>query len=258
MRGGPAAARGTVAGGEGMRATRGAAAEGGHQFGRLRVFDEKTTEHSGRQAVARQQTADSDYDCQRQHFCLNDPDASRPRRRDFSSREFQRASFALRTASSIALEAFRNLGRREPYHLRMATRTFGAGVTFDVLDNNVTRIRNALGNLQIGQNVWAGTCDEPDCNTGQKNAVAVTLDDLSGVVLCPFFFIQPARTLATTILHEAGHVANIDAHYTPGSERYCRNDDTIECDNICPLSGENLLENVDAWMRFIYCVAMSG
>ncbi len=45
-------------------------------------------------------------------------------------------------------------------------------------------------------------------------------------------------------------MAGIDVNWTPGNERYCRGDDVIECDNICPLSGENLLENVDAWLDF--------
>jgi len=74
-------------------------------------------------------------------------------------------------------------------------------------------------------------------------------------LLCPFFFLQKGTTSATTFIHEAGHMANIDVHWEPGKEKYCRGDDIIECDNICPLTGENLLENVDAWMRLIYCIA---
>ena len=161
-------------------------------------------------------------------------------------------------ARSIATRAFVNLGHHDPYHLRMAERAFGRPVTLDVLDQHTSRIRSVLDNLTIDQNLLAATCDDPDCNTGSNNAVAVTLDDLSAVVLCPFYFIQPARTLATTFLHEAGHMAGIDVNWAPGNERYCRGDDVIECDNICPLSGENLLENVDAWARFLYCLSASG
>lgn len=203
-------------------------------------------------------TAIGDDDFMRSHFCLTEPDPSNPTRHAFTERERQRASFGLWNARSIATRAFVNLGHRDPYHLRMAERAFDRPVPFEVLDQHTRRIRSVLDNLHIDQNLFAATCDDSECNTGRNNAVAVTLDDLSAVVLCPFYFIQPARTLATTFLHEAGHMAGIDANWTPGSERYCRGDDTIECDNICPLSGENLLENVDAWSRFLYCLSASG
>ena len=202
--------------------------------------------------------AAGDYEFERSHFCLTEPDPSNPTRHPFTQRERQRASFGLWNARSIATRAFVNLGHHDPYHLRMAERAFGRPVTLDVLDQHTSRIRSALDNLTIDQNLLAATCDDPDCNTGSNNAVAVTLDDLSAVVLCPFYFIQPARTLATTFLHEAGHMAGIDVNWAPGNERYCRGDDVIECDNICPLSGENLLENVDAWARFLYCLSASG
>lgn len=199
-----------------------------------------------------------DYDFNREHFCLNAPDPSQARRKPFSTREEQRAVFGLWNARSIATQAYTNLGHRDPYHLKLAQQAFSQPVDFPTLDQNVGRIRNALNGLNVNSNVWCGTCNEPDCNTGTRNAVAVTLDDLSGVVLCPFYFMQPARTLVTTFLHEAGHMANIDVNWSPGNERYCRPDDTIDCTQICPLTGENLLQNVDAWARFIYCLAMSG
>jgi len=172
-------------------------------------------------------------------------------------RESQRASFGLWTARGIASQAYTNLAHRDPYHLRLAQQAFQQPVDFPTLDRNVSSIRSILDKLRLNDNLWVSTCDEPDCNDGSRNFVANTLDDLSGIELCPFYFIQPAKTLATTFLHEAGHMANIDVHWAPGNERYCRPDDAIECDNICPLSGENLLENVDAWMRFIYCLAAS-
>ncbi len=203
-------------------------------------------------------TAAADYEFDRSHFCLDAPNPSNPTRHPFTQRERHRASFGLWNARSIATGAFVNLGHRDPYHLRMAERAFGSSVTFDVLDQHTRRVRRVLSNLSIDQNLLAATCDDPECNTGSKNAVAVTLDDLSAVILCPFYFIQPARTLVTTLLHEAGHMAGIDVNWAPGNERYCRDDDVIECDNICPLSGENLLENVDAWARFLYCLSNSG
>lgn len=198
-----------------------------------------------------------DNSWEREHFCLADADPTQPSRKDFESREAQRAMFGLWNARSLATQAYTNLGHHDPYHLRLAESAFGQAVTHDLLDEGAARIRNELDSLRLRENLVAGTCDDPGCNPG-RNAVAYTPDDLSGVVLCPFYFIQPARTLATTYLHEAGHMANIDLNFTPGSERYCRGDDTIECDAICPLNGENLLENVDAWARFLYCVAMSG
>ena len=194
----------------------------------------------------------------REHQCSNQPDPDKPKTKPFSEREISRAMFGLITARSIAAQAYNNLAHRDPYHLRKAEKTFQQPVSFETLDKNVTKVRTALDGLVIKQNVLAATCDEEQCNDGTHNFVAVTLNDLSAIWLCPFFFVQPGRTLATTFLHEAGHKANIDLNWAPGNERYCRGDDTIECDNICPLSGENLLENVDAWMRFIYCIAMSS
>jgi hypothetical protein len=196
-------------------------------------------------------------DFHREHQCAGQPDSDKPLRKPFTQREASRAMFGLIAAKSIASKAWGNLANRDPYHLKKAERTFQKPVSFETLDKNVALIRSVLDRLVINQNLVAATCDEKQCNDGFHNAVAVTLDDLSAVLLCPFFFLQPGRTLATTILHEAGHMANIDVHFEPGKEQYCRRDDTIECDNICPIGGEDLLENVDAWMRFIYCVAMS-
>lgn len=192
-----------------------------------------------------------------EHQCAGQPDPDKPQRKPLTEREKTRAFFGLITAKSIASKAWGNLGRRDPYHLKKAEQTFQKPVSFETIDKHVALIRSTLDRMVIGQNVVAATCDEKQCNDGFHNAVAVTLDDLSAVLLCPFFFVQPGRTLATTILHEAGHMANIDVHFQPGKEQYCRPDDTILCDNICPISGEDVLENVDAWMRFIYCVAMS-
>jgi hypothetical protein len=203
-------------------------------------------------------SAAADADFERAHFCLGTPDPANPAEHPFTPRERQMASFGLWQARSIATRAFTNLGHRDPYHLRMAQRAFDRALTFDELDQHTSRIRGVLDNLHLDQNVVAATCDEPSCNTGIRNYVAFTRDDLSGVVLCPFYFAQPARTLATTFLHEAGHMARIDVNWAPGHERYCRDDDVINCDTICPLAGENLLENVDAWARFLYCLSVSG
>lgn len=213
---------------------------------------------SGGGGSSETEASSPEYEFMHSHFCLQPPDPANPGRKPFASRERQRALFGLWQARSLVSRAYGNLGHRDPYHLRMAERAFQAPVDFEVLDDRIGRLRDVLGRLQPDQNLFAGTCDNPDCNTGERNAVAVTLDDLSGVVLCPFYFIQPARTLATTFLHEAGHMAAIDVNWAPGNERYCRGDDQIECDNICPLNGENLLENVDAWARFAYCLAFSG
>jgi hypothetical protein len=199
-----------------------------------------------------------DYQYHKEHQCSNQPDASQPQRKPFTQREIGRAMFGLQNAKSIVSKAYGNLGQRDPYHLRKAEKTFGKPVSFATLDSHVLRIKSKLESLVVNQNLFAATCDEKQCNDGTHNFVAVTLDDLSGILLCPFFFLQGGRTLATTFIHEAGHMANIDVNWAPGNEKYCRPDDVIECDNVCPLTGENLLENVDAWMRLIYCFAMSS
>ncbi|HEX5703557.1 MAG TPA: hypothetical protein VFX97_10200 [Pyrinomonadaceae bacterium] len=197
-------------------------------------------------------------DYHREHQCLSMPDSDKPKRKPFTEREKTRAMFGLINAKAIASRAYMNLGNRDPYHLKKAETAFGKPVSFETLDKHVALIRSTLDRVVIDKNLLAATCDEEKCNTGLKNAVAITLDDLSAIVLCPFFFVQPGRTLATTILHEAGHMAHIDVHFEPGKEQYCSGGDNINCGDICPITGEDLLENVDAWMRFIYCVAMSS
>ena len=196
-----------------------------------------------------------DYEWHQAHQCAGEPDPAKPQRKPFTSREVARASFGIQTARSITSKAYSNLAHRDPYHLRRAEKTFKQPVSFETLDSHFLRIKTKLEGLVVGQNVLGATCDVKECNDGTHNFVAVTTDDLNYILLCPFYFMQPGTTSATTFIHEAGHMANIDVHWAPGNEKYCRGDDIIECDNICPLTGENLLENVDAWMRLIYCVA---
>ena len=193
----------------------------------------------------------------RQHQCLNEPDPSKPQRKSFTQRETGRAMFGMQNARAITSKAYSNLARRDPYHLRKAEKTFGKAVSFETLDSHVLRIKTKLEGLSLNQNVLAATCDVKECNDGDHNFVAVTTDDLNHILLCPFFFMQKGGAAATTFIHEAGHMANIDVHWEPGKEKYCRGDDVIDCGNICPLTGEDLLENVDAWMRLIYCLASS-
>ena len=202
-------------------------------------------------------TAD-DLDFLRAHACYLHPNPANPLRHEFTDQERRLAIFGLGRARYIVPRALIVLGHRDSYHLRMAERTFGSPLTFETLERNTRRIMNALNNLRIGQNVFAATCDDEYCNTGRRNYVAYALDDLSGVVLCPFFFTLPPLGLAITFMHEAGHLARIDVHWAPGTERYCTDDCVIDFTNICPLVGENLLENVDAWARFLYVLSVSG
>lgn len=118
----------------------------------------------------------------------------------FSHREYQRALFGLDTARSITAQAYTNLGHRDPYHLRLAQQAFNRPVDFATLDTQVGMILDNLDLLRVGLNVWVGTCDEPDCHDGIPNFVAITLNDLSGIVLCSFYFVQPGRTFGTTCI----------------------------------------------------------
>lgn len=196
-----------------------------------------------------------DYEWHQAHQCAGEPDPAKPQRKPFDSREVARATFGIQTARAITSKAYSNLAQRDPYHLRRAEKTFKQPVSFETLDSHFLRIKTKLEGLVVGQNVLGATCDVKECNDGTHNFVAVTTDDLNYILLCPFYFMQPGTTSATTFIHEAGHMANIDVHWAPGKEQYCRADDFIDCGDICPLTGENLLENVDAWMRLIYCVA---
>ena len=217
--------------------------------------DEPIKDEEPRKLTPEEQRED---DYRRAHQCTNTPDPSKPQRKQLTQREIARATFGIQNGRAITSKAYSNLARRDTYHLRKAEKTFGRPVSFETLDSHVLRIKTKLEGLVVNQNVVAATCDEKDCNTGLSSAVpAFTSNDLSNVVLCPFFFVQKGGTTATTFIHEAGHMAHIDVNWAPGNERYCRNDDTIDCSDPCPLTGENLLENVDAWMNLIYCIASS-
>ena len=89
--------------------------------------------------------------------------------------------------------------------------------------------------------------------------MAYTEDDLSGVIICPRFFLQNVTQMRRTMIHEAGHAAGIDAAmvYTDRNpERYCEGSDVVECRDPCSrLASTNLLENVDAWALFTECAA---
>ena len=198
-------------------------------------------------------------DYRREHYCVNQPDPDKPQRKPLTQRERGRATFGIQSARSITSKAYSNLAQRDPYHLRKAEKTFKQPVSFETLDSHFLRIKTKLEGLVLNQNVVAATCDEKDCNTGRPTGVpSFTSNDLKYIVLCPFFFTQKGGSTATTFIHEAGHMAHIDVNWSPGNETYCRPDDAIDCGNVCPITGENLLENVDAWMRLIYCVAGGG
>ena len=217
--------------------------------------DEVVKDEEPRKLTPEEQRED---DFRREHQCSNTPDPDKPQRKPLTQREQARANISIQNARAIASRAYSNLARRDPYHLRMAQRTFKKPVSFETLDSHVLRIKTKLEGLVINQNVLAATCDEKTCNTGFTSAVpAFTSNDLSYVLLCPFFFQLKAGTAATTLVHEAGHMAHIDVNWQPGNETYCSKDDTINCGDVCPVTGENLLQNVDAWMGLIYCLSSS-
>ena len=222
----------------------------------LAMRADKPAEDEEPRKLTPEEQREDDY--RRAHQCTNQPDASKPQRKQLTQREIGRAMFGIQNARAITSKAYSNLARRDPYHLRKAEKTFGKPVSFETLDSHVLRIKTKLEGLVLNQNVVGATCDVKDCNDGLHSAVpAFTSNDLNYILLCPFFFVQKGGTTATTFIHEAGHMAHIDVNWTPGNERYCSADDTINCGNICPLTGENLLENVDAWMGLIYCLSSS-
>jgi hypothetical protein len=187
------------------------------------------------------------------YICTGGPDPTKPRARLLTQHEQNVVSAALWQARSLASQALMVLARRDPRHAKMAQSTFHRALTVEQLQDTIRRIHDALDSLHVNGNLQFGTCeDDGGCNTA--GVAARTLLDLSGVLVCSGYFRQSLSANVITLLHEAGHKANIDnsTGNPTANERYCA--DGLDCETVCDLTGD-LTQNVDAWARFISCVA---
>jgi len=187
-------------------------------------------------------------------FCIDIQPNSGPTRCEFTDR--QRATLNPIKSSAIWLisRARLALGSGDRYMELLARQIFHLSEPdMTSIESRIVTTLRALRNAPI----LCGTCADETCN--RPGVVAYADDD--DIIVCPRFFLQNVTQMRRTLVHEAGHVAGIDAgsvYTTLNPERYCNEDSTIECRDPCSrLASTNLLENVDAWSRFVECAGFS-
>lgn len=95
--------------------------------------------------------------------------------------------------------------------------------------------------------IECGNCQDKHCN---GNAIAHVDEARTFMVLCPLFFNSDMTKLPLAprmLIHEAGHLANLDQNTSLNEEFYCFQAATK--DEKCPLV--DAIHNVDAWSHFI-------
>jgi hypothetical protein len=108
---------------------------------------------------------------------------------------------------------------------------------------NIRAVADKLGQSPIK----CGNCQDKHCNSG---AIAHVDEARTFLVLCPLFFNSDMAKLPLTprmLIHEAGHLANLDQNASLREEFYCFQAATKE--EKCPLI--DAIHNVDAWSHFI-------
>jgi hypothetical protein len=107
----------------------------------------------------------------------------------------------------------------------------------------IKAVADKLGNSAIE----CGTCQDKHCNSG---AIAHVDEARTFLVVCPQFFngeINKAYLTPRILIHEAGHLAQLDENTNLREEFYCFQGATKE--EKCPVP--DALHNVDAWSHFI-------
>ena len=95
--------------------------------------------------------------------------------------------------------------------------------------------------------IECGNCQDKHCN---GNAIAHVDEARTFMVLCPLFFNKDMTKLPLAprmLIHEAGHLANLDRNTSLNEEFYCFQGATK--DEKCPVV--DAIHNVDAWSHFI-------
>jgi hypothetical protein len=95
--------------------------------------------------------------------------------------------------------------------------------------------------------IECGNCQDAHCNGG---AIAHVDEARTFLVLCPLFFNRDMTRLPLSpriLIHEAGHLANLDQNTSLREEFYCFQAATK--DEKCPVV--DAIHNVDAWSHFI-------
>jgi hypothetical protein len=115
--------------------------------------------------------------------------------------------------------------------------------TKKALARNIQAVADKLSQSPIK----CGNCQDAHCNGG---AIAHVDEARTFLVLCPLFFNRDMTRLPLTprmLIHEAGHLANLDQNTSLREEFYCFQAATK--DEKCPVV--DAIHNVDAWSHFI-------
>ncbi len=184
-------------------------------------------------------------------LCVGTSPGDGPARCEFTAREM-RTLIAMRfEAQSMTARALTVLSRGDPYLTTTARRVF------HVEDPDMAAVRDKVGEILDklrSTPIECGTCSDDTCHQG--SVPAYTLNDLSAIVLCRRFFRMSVTDMRRTLIHEAGHATGMDSARTT-DESYCREDHAVECVDPCGNLTGSLLENVDAWARFIECAGLT-
>ena len=193
------------------------------------------------------------YEAAAAALCLGDRYNVGPPSRAFTPREQSIVSATRWAALSLAGRAVQALSSHDRYMATLARRIFHEpNPDLEELAATAARIHDALASTPV----VCGTCTNPVCGHAAGGSPLADADN--GIItICPYFFHESHSLLQQrrTWLHEAGHIAGIDdpppgTPYTHPANCPVQTEGT--CEDPCPQGNKN---NVDAWARFIECVA---
>ncbi len=186
-------------------------------------------------------------------LCIGITPGEGPTRCSFTDQQERRVRITKRWAWDLASRAALALSSGDQYIVRLTQRIFHiSNPNIPSMVRTLDQIRDALWDTPVE----CGTCADDTCNRVTRTSPAYVPDDLSGIVICPFFFVISLSQMKRTFLHEVGHVVRIDDRPDYEHPPYCTESDAVECEDPCA-GLSDLLHNVDAWARFIECAAYS-
>lgn len=183
-------------------------------------------------------------------LCVNEPIDDAHARCQFTSEQLSVARIikehALRRCTR-AISAI-NMPGNEDRVKQLARDYFNLNVKLsDKTKKTFIRSIQAVADKLSQSPIECGNCQDKHCN---DNAIAHVDEARTFLVLCPLFFNSDMTKLATAprvLIHEAGHLANLDQNTSLNEEFYCFQAATK--DEKCPLV--DAIHNVDAWSHFI-------
>lgn len=183
-------------------------------------------------------------------LCINEPVDEAKARCQFTGSQLNMVSIikdhALRTCTrSIAAV---NMPGNEREVVKIAKDYFSLDIKLSEKTRNtlVGSIKNVRDKLEHSA-IECGTCQDQRCNDG---AIAHVDEARTFLTLCPQFFNSQLNKPYLTprfMIHEAAHLAKLDADSNLREEFYCHQGATAE--EKCPVV--DAIHNVDAWSHFI-------